>query len=193
VVYAGGTYRIYRSRNGGATWRRVWSSRRGGETVTSLAITPSAPTVVYAGTGSGRIYRSANGGTRWRLLAEFPPDFGVASLLLHPRRPRTLWAVVAGSVFRSTTGGRTWKRASKGVGGTVQTLALNPLNRRILYASSTFEGGYPGGGIYKSVDAGSSWKRASEGIDTMGMLALAIDRHHPSTLYAGGCDGDGVF
>jgi len=188
AAYAAGNDGVFRTRDRGATWKRVWSTRHSPEVMTSLAIAPSAPNVIYAGSGLGGIYRSSNGGRSWRTLLRFEPYLYAKALAVHPTRAQSLWAVVGGSVLRSVNGGRTWKGRQTRVGG-FEALAVNPRNPRILYASAYSQKGYPGGGVYKSLDGGSSWKRTSRGIDTTGMCSR-IDERHPSTLYAGGCDDD---
>ena len=65
TVYAGGWGNVFKSTNGGSTWRDVttqpWTR------VTALAIDPTRPEIVYAGTDRG-IAKTVDGGRRWQMV-----------------------------------------------------------------------------------------------------------------------------
>ncbi|WP_174624598.1 dockerin type I domain-containing protein [Candidatus Methylobacter favarea] len=68
-------------------------------------------------------------------------------------------------------------------GGTVTTVAIDPVDPLTLYA-----GGY--GGVFKSSNGGASWQAVTSGLPSdFGVSVLAIDPVDPLTLYAGGYGG----
>ncbi|HEX4495085.1 MAG TPA: hypothetical protein VIE43_05385 [Thermoanaerobaculia bacterium] len=69
-------------------------------------------------------------------------------------------------------------------GGSVTTVATDPVHPKILYAALA---GQPG--IYKSADAGASW--SPRGASVPSVRCLAIDSRHTAMLYAG--TSTGVF
>jgi len=76
-------------------------------------------------------------------LAIAPPSFGCH--------------ITRAALFRSTDGGATWTKADSGLAGEgVLSLAVDPLDPRILYATS---GGRFGNltGVSKSTDGGAAW------------------------------------
>ncbi|HKC26254.1 MAG TPA: SBBP repeat-containing protein, partial [Thermoanaerobaculia bacterium] len=91
-----------------------------------------------------------------------------------PVTPDAVQEMAETSAYKSTDGGATWFRSSKGLGAQFTTsLALDPLQPATLFSSS-FEG------IYKTTDAGASWKRVSE----VNANFVVVDPHSSSTLYA---------
>jgi photosystem II stability/assembly factor-like uncharacterized protein len=74
----GGRLRVYRTRNGGASWRPLTKGlpqKNALETVLrdGLATDSLDPAGVYFGTRSGKLYGSADAGDNWRLLADGLP------------------------------------------------------------------------------------------------------------------------
>lgn len=129
----------------------------------------------YAGTG---IYRSADGGKTWENRG-LPESHHIGRIILHPTDPEVIWVAVLGhlyspnperGVYRSTDGGRSWKRTLfvDNVTGAVD-LCLDPVAPNTLYAATwqrerqawNFSGAGEGSAIWKSVDGGATWGRIS--------------------------------
>ena len=100
----------------------IWTSNGpGGGYIGALAIDPSTPGTLYAGTQgggmfrSGGVFKSTDGGATWSAANDgLPMNAQVQTLAIDPATPRTLYAGTAdGSVFRSTNGGATWSAAGR--------------------------------------------------------------------------------
>ena len=63
TLYAGTDAGIFKSRDGGASWRAA-NSGLTNLTIQSLAVDPQAPSILYAGTNDG-IFKSTDGGASW--------------------------------------------------------------------------------------------------------------------------------
>jgi photosystem II stability/assembly factor-like uncharacterized protein len=93
---------LWRSEDGGATWRNV---QRGLENpITALAIDPSNPRVIWVWTPDGQLWRSANAGDTWvrRFVTpanQIPPY--VLQLLVDPHHPDTLYRVDARDLLKT--------------------------------------------------------------------------------------------
>jgi photosystem II stability/assembly factor-like uncharacterized protein len=180
---------VYKSADGGASWKRLGPSRGGG-VFGGFVLDPGRPTTAYAGTYSG-VFKSTDGGASW--MRAGLKDQTVRALAIAPGG-RVLYAGLTWiyeyfpdrpSVFRSTDGGASWIPA--GLDGLdVVALALNPRRPTTIYAATE---GATLGPSFKSTDGGASWQRLS-GL-TSGVLTLAVDPHHPQVVYAG--TGSGVF
>jgi photosystem II stability/assembly factor-like uncharacterized protein len=160
----------------------VWTSGGpyGGD-IRALAINPTTPATLYAGTNGAGVFKSTDSGGSW--AAAGLTNQAVRALAINPASPATLYAA-AGGVFKSTDSGSTWIA----VGPTnvdVSALAINSSTPSTLYAGTS-------AGVFKSTDAGGTWAAANTGLTYQNVYALAINLSTPSTLYAG-TDGGGVF
>jgi photosystem II stability/assembly factor-like uncharacterized protein len=132
----GGDRGLYKSTDGGQTWKAVLSiSPDTG--VTDLLMDPKNPDVLYAaayqrrravgqliggGPESG-LYKSTNAGQTWTKLTRGLPsvEIGRIGLAANWRNPRTLYALVTaqlgqGGFFRSDDAGATWTRIGRSTG-----------------------------------------------------------------------------
>ena len=159
----------------------------------ALAIDPSTPATVYAGTNGG-VFKSANGGTSWTAVLT---STEVLALAIDPSTPATLYAGTFGGVFKTTNGGDSWTAVNSGLTNTTldSPLAIDPSTPATLYAGASGSGG-----VFKSTDGGMIWTNVgsfSTGLTVTQVLALAIDPSTPATLYAGTGNffslGGGIF
>ena len=185
VYYMGGTGGgVWKTADGGLTWQPVSDKFLTAGSVGALAVAPSDPNVVYAGTGESPIrgnlspgdglYKSTDAGKTWKRIGL--ADAGqIAHVLVHPQNPDLAYVAVLGhafgpnatrGVFRTKDGGRTWDKVLYRNDSTgAIDLALDPVNPRILYAGLwqavrrpwELVSGGAGSGVFKSTDGGDSW------------------------------------
>ncbi len=114
------------STNGGRNWQlRNWGLeyRPLSLKISSLAIDPNDPNVIYAGTGfrsnlNGHgVYKSTNGGLSWKSINNGLPlektwlgGYYVQSIAIDPHDSQTIYAASFGGLYKSTDGGQLWKR-----------------------------------------------------------------------------------
>jgi photosystem II stability/assembly factor-like uncharacterized protein len=176
---------VFQSTDGGGSWSAV-NTGLTSKNVLALAINPTTPTTLYAGTYSGGVFQSTDGGGSWSAV-NTGLNTQVYALAINPTTPTTLYAGTFGGVFRSTDGGSSWSAVNTGLTMlNVFTLAINPTTPTTLYA------GPGGGGVFQSTDGDSSWSAVNTGLTTLDVRALAINPTAPTTLYAG-TNGGGVF
>ena len=142
--------------------------------VRALAVDPSAPRVVYAGTTGVGLWRSADAGRSWSQRGLVGRK--VISLAIGPVAPATLFAATDGGVFRSADAGRTWRRVRGAPAAAA--VAIAPSSPRIVYAAS-LEGGF-----YRSSDGGRSFRPTRAKV-RLGTRSLAVSALNPRTLWAG--------
>lgn len=63
-------------------------------------------------------------------------------------------------------------------GGAVAALAVDPADAQAVYAGTSRDG------VFKSLDGGLTWSAANRGLPDLDVVALAIDPHRASTVYA---------
>jgi photosystem II stability/assembly factor-like uncharacterized protein len=212
---------IWKSTDGGLQWRPVFDGERV-HSIGALALAPSEPEVVYAGTGESFIrsnvsigngvWRSTDGGTNWTHVG-LENTGRISRIVVHPRNPEVVYVAALGhgytpqqerGIYKSTDGGDTWTQVlhvDKGTGAS--DLIMDPFNPRILFAGMwslelrpwTRKSGGPGGGIYKSLDAGETWTRLEgNGLPEgeVGKISLAMTAAQQGRLYALIETGDGI-
>jgi hypothetical protein len=208
VAYAGGstatavpsvaTATIFRTSDGGASWHSVSSGLPPVVYVTSVAVDPSAPSTLYAGTrgGSGAgLYKSTDSGATWAPSDGGLGNVNVASIAIDPATPSTLYIGLAGpgasvvtGVYKSTDGGATWAASYTGNG--IVSVALDPADPSNLYASTGNGAGTLT--VVASHDGGASWTTMAAGLDpSFPIGALAVDAE--GTRVHGATQGEGVF
>lgn len=174
TVYAAGRH-LYRTRDGGATWRRVKADLYHG--FRAVAVAPSRPSTVYAATW-GEIFRSTDSGRNWRRIK----SGGAVSIAVHPTRRNV---VFLGSNERAVTfsrdGGATWRDGCCiHQMHEVEDIAFEPGNPSRMYVATD------GPGVYRSSDAGRTWRLAPD--TPTSTLAVEIDRRRPNVVYVAATD-----
>lgn len=172
---------IYKSMDGGKTWKHQGLSN--GQQIGNVIIDPTNDNRIFVavlghpyGPNTERgVYRSLDGGNNWERVLYIDENTGATQVSFDPNDPNILyadlWAGRQGpwengawngpesGLFKSTDGGKTWKKLTKGLPTTAQGLGrigfcIAPSNSKRLYATVD-AGEY--GGIYRSDDAGESW------------------------------------
>jgi photosystem II stability/assembly factor-like uncharacterized protein len=133
-LIAGGTDTLYRSLDGGASWRAV-APELDGQTVFTIVVDGAEDDRLLAGATKG-VYASGDGGESWRHLGTGLEDITVTALALDPIHPNRLYAGARyGGVYRSADGGRTWRPA--GLEGLSVNALLIAADGRWLYAATS--------------------------------------------------------
>lgn len=212
---------IYKTTDGGVNWRPVFDEHPV-QSIGALAIAPSDPRVVWAGTGEGKIrshislgqgiYRSTDGGESWSLRG-LERTGRIPRLVVHPRDPNIVLVCALGhaygpqperGVYRTTDGGATWThvlRVDENTG--CSDLAMDPTDPQVLFAGmwqleiKTWgrTSGGPGSGLFVSRDGGVTWTRlVGNGLPTkpVGKVAVAIAASNTQRVYALIETGDGI-
>ena len=143
TLYAGTASGMFKSEDGGGTWREANTGLTKAFIRGAIAIDPVNPQILYAGPSSGGVFKSEDGGASWRAVNTGLTDGRAWALAIDPATPQTLYAGTMGGVFKSEEGGASWKDISAGLTNTaVYALAIDPANPQTLYA------GTDGGGTF---------------------------------------------
>jgi photosystem II stability/assembly factor-like uncharacterized protein len=121
---AGENTGIFKSIDGGATWKQLSGGLPAGANQANLAIAPSNPRRLYATVASQGVglYRSDDGGDSWTLITSDPRPTGrigggdLPVPIVDPKNPDVL--IMASTVsWKSTDGGRSWAPFKGAPGG----------------------------------------------------------------------------
>jgi photosystem II stability/assembly factor-like uncharacterized protein len=163
IIYASSRGRLRISRDCGRTFTPLGDLRESlyGE----IAINPSNPEVMLAGTRDGRCRLSRDGGTTWTLCSG-PEGRIIGFHFDRTRQGHTMFATTDNGIWRSEDNGRTWIEKTSGLpfkqiqgfaGGSNQADDLTMLYCTV---SSKDQGGVFKGGVYSSCDRGRTWQQA---------------------------------
>ncbi len=157
-----------------------------------IAINPTNPQIIYAGTNGTGVYKTTDGGTTWNQVNTNLTDLAVQVLSISNSNPSILYAGgITGGMFKTTDAGATWAQINTGiteVGANIQAIAVktNDPNTVVIavYNGSTDATN----GIYKTTNGGTSWAVSLTGILSINhnFLSLATGTAQPNTLYLGG-------
>ncbi|HID64805.1 MAG TPA: tetratricopeptide repeat protein [Anaerolineae bacterium] len=178
---------IYRSTDGGYRWE---AAERTFETVESLAIDPTNPSVLYAPIWDG-ILKSTDSGATWELIAvgkdALPEPAHVLAVV--PGNGQIIYAGTEGGVYRSSNGGQKWEARNKGMADTpIYSLVIGSRDGKLIYAAGK------SAEIWKSIDGGSSpWEKLSSGYLREAIYALALHPRNSQWIYAGTNDSTVVL
>jgi photosystem II stability/assembly factor-like uncharacterized protein len=204
---------IFKTTDGGAHWTPIFDGQPV-SSVGSLAVAPSDPNIVWAGTGEtfirsnisvgNGIYKSTDAGKTWQHVG-LDKTGRIGRIVIDPRNPDVVMACALGhsygpqperGVFRTADGGKTWDKVlfvDENTG--CSDMAIDPNNPRILFAGmwqleihtwGRTSGG-PGSGLYSSRDGGVTWKKLTgHGLPNgpMGKIAVSIAPSHSNRVYA---------
>ena len=184
---------IWKTDDFGRTWRPLFDDQPTGS-IGAIAVAPSNPNILYAGSGEGLqrpdlsvgdgMYKSDDAGQTWRHLGLRDAQ-QIPAILVDPANPNRLFVAVLGhpygpsserGVFRSTDGGQSFQKVLyKGELTGAIDLAFDPRNPQIVYAvlwqaqQGPWENGAFGGpnsGLFQSTDGGTTWKPIGAGLPT---------------------------
>jgi photosystem II stability/assembly factor-like uncharacterized protein len=222
VYYAGtASGGIFKSTDGGIHWEPVFD-HEDVSSVGSLAITPTDPNIVWAGTGEtfirshisvgNGIYKSVDAGHTWRRMG-LEPTGRIGRVIVDPHNADVVFACALGhsygpqperGVFRSGDGGKSWQQVLKVDENTgCSDMVMDPNNSHILFAGMwqlelhtwNRTSGGRGSGLYKSTDGGLTWRHLTgHGLppSPLGKIAVAMSKKNSSRVYALIETGDGV-
>jgi photosystem II stability/assembly factor-like uncharacterized protein len=183
--------RVLRSSDGGRTWTPTGDLAPhtycgGGPTITTLAVDPVDPAIVYAAgvhidvrvCGGGGLYKSTDRGMHWSHLG-FTGRAPV-SLAIDPSAHRHLYASFSQldqGVRRSPDGGKSWMPDGLSTLN-VREIAIDPSSPGVLYAVAN--------DVYVTIDGGAAWSTTGLTSTSSGVPdVLAVDPLTPGTVYVG--------
>jgi photosystem II stability/assembly factor-like uncharacterized protein len=207
---------IYLAAAGGGVWKTTdagnhWVPLTDDQTTLfmgAIALAPSNPDVIYAGTGEATnsalsftghgVLKSTDAGTSWTLLGADVFDLHtISQIVVAADDPNTVYVAVGGSgvhgvagntgIWRSMDGGATWTNTTTAIttSSAFSDVEIDPTNPHTLYAAVGSFRGSTVNGVYKSTDGGNTWAVAGDfPLDIRdGRMTVAVAPSDPQTLY----------
>jgi len=197
---------VWKTTNNGALFTPLLQDK-GLLSVGAVAVSRSNPDLVWVGSGESNnrqstswgdgIYKSTDGG-RTFLNMGLAESRHINRIVIDPNNSDVVFVAATGplfgaggdrGVYKTTDGGRTWKRVLKGDDDTgANDLVMARTDPKILFASMyqrrrtacCMNGGGPGSGIWKSTDGGETWLKLSGGLPSVSLGRIALDVYRGS-------------
>src|SRR6266700_1924192 len=154
---------VWKTKDAGRTWLPIFDDQPVAS-IGALTVAPSAPDVIYVGSGESTlrdsvgfgngVYKSTDSGRTWQKVLYKDENVGAVEVVIDPTDSRVVYAGLwntrrppwftyaptngpGGGIFKSTDGGSTWQQLTAGLppAGIGRTgIAVAPSNPRRVYA-----------------------------------------------------------
>ena len=178
---------VWQTTDAGVVWKPIFDGQPMAS-IGALAVAPTDPKIIYAGTGESDIrsnlssgdgvYKSTDGGQTWTNLG-LRDTRQISRIVVDPQNASILYVGALGhaytpnndrGVYKSTDGGASWTKVlDQGPDTGVSDLAIAPEEPTLLFATTWQShrppwSAYapidgPGSGLFRSQDSGQTWSR----------------------------------
>jgi len=164
--------------------------------ITTVAIHPVNPQIVYIGCANGGVWKSTNFCQTWSSIFDNQNTSSIGSLVIDPVNPEVLYCGTGEAnslrshysgtgIFKSTNGGNNWTFKGLPNSYNIGRISINPLNTSEIFAAVLGAGRKksPERGLYKSTDSGNSWHLSLFIADSVGAVDVVINSQNPNIVY----------
>ena len=193
VLYFG-TSRLYRTVDNADSWGAISGdlTKSGGinfqKAVSAIAVAPSDPQTIYAGTSDGNVQVTTNGGATWTAVISGLPNRWVTDIAVASSDPQRAYVTVSGfgtgHVFRTVNGGGSWQDISSNLIDVPVNAILRLPGSDELYVGTDL-------GVFQSGDDGLTWAPSTTGMPNVAVLDLAFQNVTQTIVAA--THGRGMF
>jgi photosystem II stability/assembly factor-like uncharacterized protein len=185
-IFNGDKGGIFKSVDGGKTWRQLTKGLPNNIVQANIAIAPSSPKSLFAAVRTktiAKLYRSDDGGETWGGTTDDPrPGLGIGGgdlpvVRFDPKNPQIVYSASV-VCWKSTDGGKSWEgwRGAPG-GDDYQNIWINPNNPDVILLGSDQ-------GAVATVNGGATWS-SWYNQSTAQLYHVSADNAFPYRLYSG--------
>lgn len=193
---------VWKTTSAGVTWFPIFDQFQQVDSIGAVQVAPSAPNIVYVGTGDSvggssgdGMYRSDDAGRSWTHIG-LEETTKINKIVIDPKDPDIVICSTQGDakhtgqgIYRTTDGGKTWTnvlRPENANGTRDVEYAFDKPN--VIFATSQgggggFGGGFGGGAapqgpngtaLYRSTDGGKKWTKVESLPQYFGRISVAV-------------------
>ena len=193
---------VYRSTDGGSSWKSVIGDRDRPDWVRSsglyfkaLTFSTHSPQVAYAvasvdrgpSSGSAEVFVSADAGQNWNHSGTCENCGSVYDVVVEPDNSTNIWLSADSGVHLSDDGGANWSdnllTNLSSAGSATIGLSINPTNSEIIIAATSSSG------VYRSADKGETWKQSNTGLGELHTHQVEFALSDPNIIWLTTHDG----
>ena len=193
-IFLATTMGVFETKSGGAQWTKRMQGMKEVLMVVTLAMDPTRPFILYAGT-SGGVYKSADQAAHWEKVNNglVPPDMlktsralNVTSIVVDPYEPDTVYAATLSGLYKTTDAAQAWTRIGASLEDQmIVCMVLDRSRQGVIYIAGR-------DGVHRSENGGETWKLINRGLATTNVRAIAQSAMDPNVFYAG-TNGSGLY
>ncbi len=177
IIYAGTTWRPYKTTDGGKTWRLIKKGIIDDSDIFAIEIDDKDPNHVIASACSG-IYESFDKGENWKKIQGIPSTSRrTRDIKINPARPESYYAATTEGFWVSDTAGKSWRMT------TSRDLEVNSIAvhrdkpDRIYIATNNY-------GVLVSNDGGKNFSPTNGNFTSRFTLSIVFDFQNKNRMYA---------
>ena len=165
--------------------------------ITTLAIDPFNPQIVFAGSANGGLWKSTNFCQSWASIFDNQNTSSIGALAIDPVNSNILYCGTGEAnslrshypgtgVYKSTNSGGNWTFIGLPNSYNIGSIAINPLNTQEVYVAvlGATRRKNPDRGLYKSTDSGLNWTKVLYISDSVGVVDVTLDPSNPNKVFA---------
>lgn len=171
---------------------------RGGRSVAASGVVGD-PLTYYFGTTGGGVWKTSDAGQHWENISDGYFNTGSVGAIaisesntniiyvgMGEHAPRGVMTSYGDGMFKSTDGGKTWKKLGLEKTQHISRIQIHPTNPDMIYvaAQGALHAPNEDRGIYKSTDGGETWEKTLFVDSKTGAVELSMDMNYPEILYA---------
>ncbi|MBN3036704.1 MAG: hypothetical protein JW861_14055, partial [Bacteroidales bacterium] len=196
-----GSNKVYRTTNHALSWSAVSPDLSSGPapsnlvygTITTLAVSPADPDIIWAGTDDSNVWVTLDGGGTWQHVSGILPQRWVTRVAACPLDALTAFVTFSGyrydeflpHIFRTTDAGQTWSDISGDLPESpVNDIIPDPSDVNTLYAATDM-------GVYVTRDLGQSWQMLGSNLPLVPVCDLTL--HQPTRKLVAGTYGRSMY
>jgi len=194
-----GTYRVWKTQNGGNNWLPISEDLTDGDdgssyhTITTLALSMHDNEIVLAGTDDGNLHITQNGGGSWVNISSALPKRWITRVAFDPFENEKIYVTLSGfrwdeplsHIFMSTDLGASWESVSSNLPEIpINCIALDSEREGHIYIGTD-------SGIFFTSNSGIEWVSYSYNMPRVPVIDLKI--HNPTRKLIAGTYGLSAF
>ncbi len=159
--------------------------------------TDKDPMLLYIGFATGGLWKSTDGGNHWHSQFDTFANESIGAIAIAESDPNIVYvgkgeannrqsSSIGDGMWGTTDGGKTWKHLGLEKVQSINRVAIDPTNPKIVFAAAPGHlfGPNPDRGLYKTTDGGLTWKNVKAIDENTGFNDVAIDPSNPKIIYA---------